>query len=121
MAILTWAGSMQTRCSLSAAHENTSWQFRATIFHRRDDDLVDWTFLAGAPFLRQANPVDLDVTGADGFISWRSPVLEVVGGVSWLDKNADYGTAQVDASFYALNYARLASHPGARLPASSAT
>jgi hypothetical protein len=93
--------------SLSAAHENASWQFRATIFHRRDDDLVDWTFLAGAPFLRQANPVDLDVTGADGFISWRSPVLEVVGGVSWLDKNADYGTAQVDASFYALNYARL--------------
>ena len=25
---------------------------------------------------------------------------------TWIDKEADYGTAQVDASFYALNYAR---------------
>ena len=33
-------------------------------------------------------------------------MLDVVAGFSWLDKDADYGSAQVDASFYALNYAR---------------
>ena len=31
--------------------------------------------------------------------------LGVAVGYTWLDKDADYGTAAVDASFYALNYA----------------
>lgn len=92
--------------SFSVSHESHSWQARATLFRRRDDDLVDWTFLAGAPFLRQANPVDIDVKGVEAFASWNSSILDVVAGFSWLDKDADYGSAQVDASFYALNYAR---------------
>jgi len=92
--------------SFSVSHESHSWQARATLFQRRDDDLVDWTFLAGAPFLRQANPVDIDVTGVEAFASWNSSALDIVAGFSWLDKDADYGSAQVDASFYALNYAR---------------
>jgi vitamin B12 transporter len=39
-------------------------------------------------------------------LSWRSTTLDVVGGYTWIDKSSDYGTAQVDASYYALNYAR---------------
>lgn len=92
--------------SVSFAHDGHAWQARATVFRRHDDDLVDWTFLAGAPFLRQANPVDIEVSGLETIVSWRSSHLEIVGSFNWLDKDADYGSAEVDASFYALNYAR---------------
>ena len=34
---------------------------------------------------------------------WES--LDLVGSYTYLDKDADYGSAVVDASFYALNYA----------------
>jgi hypothetical protein len=92
--------------TLSFTHENAAWWIRAAVFHRRDDDLVDWTYLQDAPFVRQANPVDVRVSGFEGLASWRSRVLDVVGGYTWLDKYADYGSARVDASYYALNYAR---------------
>jgi hypothetical protein len=92
--------------TLSFTHENAAWWIRTAIFHRRDDDLVDWTYLQDAPFVRQANPVDVRVSGFEGLASWRSRVLDVVGGYTWLDKDADYGEATVDASYYALNYAR---------------
>ena len=32
--------------------------------------------------------------------------MELVAGYTYLDKDSDYGSAEVDASFYALNYAR---------------
>jgi vitamin B12 transporter len=92
--------------TLSFSHEQAAWLARFAAFYRRDDDLVDWTYLAGAPFTRQANPVDMDVTGLEGVISWQSTVLEVVGSYAWLHKNANYGATQVDASYYALNFAR---------------
>jgi vitamin B12 transporter len=92
--------------TFSFTHENAAWWVRAAAFHRRDDDLVDWTYLQDAPFVRQANPVDLRVNGLEGLLSWRSTTLDVVGGYTWIDKSSDYGTAQVDASYYALNYAR---------------
>jgi len=92
--------------TFSFTHENAAWWIRAAAFHRRDDDLVDWTYLQDAPFVRQANPVDLRVNGFEGLVSWRSTVLDVIGGYSWIDKDANYGSAPVDASYYALNYAR---------------
>ncbi len=92
--------------SASVTRDADTWQMRATVFGRRDDDLVDWTYAADTPFARQANPVDLDVVGVEVFVTrqWRS--LDVAAGYTWLDKDADYGTASVDASFYALNFAR---------------
>ena len=92
--------------TLSFAHENAAWWVRTAVFHRRDDNLVDWTYLQDAPFVRQANPVDVRVNGFEGLAGWHSMVLNVVGGYTWLDKDADYGSAMVDASYYALNYAR---------------
>jgi len=92
--------------ALSVTHETDQWQGRATFFSRRDDDLVDWTFATGAPFARQANPVDIDVVGFEAFVTRTWDRLDVAAGYVWLDKDADYGTAQVDASFYALNFAR---------------
>ena len=92
--------------SASVTREQARWQLRATLFARRDDNLVDWTYASDAPFARQANPVDLDVRGLEAFVtrSWDS--VDVAAGIAWLDKDSDYGDALVDASFYALNFAR---------------
>ncbi len=76
------------------------------MFIRRDKRLVDWTFLTGAPFARQANPVDLDVVGIELLWAHRWSNVFWTAGYVYLDKDADYGTAAVDASFYALNYAK---------------
>jgi len=83
-----------------------AWHSRAAFFVRRDKDLVDWTFRQGAPFARQANPVDLDVFGAELLLEWASDQWNITGGYIFLDKDADYGEAEVDASYYALNFAR---------------
>ena len=91
---------------LGWSREAGSWQASASLFHRRDDGLVDWTFRRGAPFVRQANPVDIDVTGIEALASWRTETLELIGAYAWLHKDADYGNADVDASYYALNFAQ---------------
>jgi hypothetical protein len=92
--------------SASLTRERNQWQARATIFIRRDDDLVDWTYATDAPFARQANPVDLDVRGFEVFFTSTWGDADLAAGYTWLDKDADYGSARVDASFYALNFAR---------------
>jgi hypothetical protein len=91
--------------SVSAGKDSADWDGTLTVFFRQDDNLVDWTFASGAPFARQANPVDIDVFGIEAFIRrhWRSFAL--VGSYTYLDKDAAYGSAVVDASFYALNFA----------------
>ncbi len=86
--------------------DTADWQARATLFSRRDDDLVDWTFATGAPFVRQANPVDIDVLGFEAFVTRSWDALHIAVGYTHIDKDADYGSAPVDASFYALNFAR---------------
>ena len=57
-------------------------------------------------FGRTANPVDVDTIGFEAVArrSWRR--VEWVLGYTALTKRPDYGGALVDASFYALNYAR---------------
>lgn len=92
--------------ALTVSHEADDWRGRAALFSRKDDDLVDWTFATGAPFSRQANAVDIDVVGIEMFISRQWATVDVAAGYTWLDKDADYGSALVDASFYALNFAR---------------
>ena len=92
--------------TLSFGFAATGWRTNLTAFYRRDDELVDWTFASGTPSARQANAVDLSVAGAmlSFARSWQS--LDLVAAYTYLDKDADYGTATVDASFYALNFAR---------------
>lgn len=92
--------------TLSWSRETGESRLAAAVFYREDDDLVDWTFAAGAPFARQANAVDLEVTGIELLGSLTRGDFRVAGGYTWLDKNSDYGTATVDASYYALNFAR---------------
>ena len=93
--------------TVSWRHGTDNGEWRMAGFVRRDDDLVDWTYLTTVPFSRQANPVDLDVTGVE--MVWQQSLDNGrwSAGVTYLDKSADYGTAPVDASFYALNFAEL--------------
>jgi hypothetical protein len=92
--------------SLSSGMDAGNWDSKATLFYREDEDLVDWTFATGAPFARQANAVDMDVLGVEVFYRRRWDVVDLVGSYTFLDKDADYGSAVVDASFYALNFAK---------------
>lgn len=81
------------------------WAVEAALFHRAESDLVDWTFRRGV-IARTANPVDIATTGVELVATRRTARYELVVGYTWLDKRSDYGTAAVDASFYALNYAQ---------------
>lgn len=81
------------------------WTAQAAMFHRRDDDLVDWTFSRGVT-ARTANAVDIATTGVEVVAQRTWSTFDVVLGYTWLTKDADYRNASVDASFYALNYAR---------------
>lgn len=91
---------------LGAQGDAAGWATRAAVFYRRDDALVDWTYKRGVT-ARTANPVDLDTTGfeAEARQAWGRRV-DVVLGYTYLTKSPDYRGAAVDASFYALNYAR---------------
>jgi len=92
--------------TLSAGLESASAWLKAALFQRNDDDLVDWTYSRSAPNARRANAVDLEVNGLELMAGWQSQTLEVIAALTLLDKDEDYGSAQVDASYYALNYAR---------------
>ncbi|MCC5839020.1 MAG: TonB-dependent receptor [Opitutales bacterium] len=84
--------------------ENDAWQLRAAIFRREDRALVDWVFLADSPSARRAAPVDIDVTGFEAVVALSTGVVRWVGGYAFLRKEADYGSMNVDASYYALNF-----------------
>jgi vitamin B12 transporter len=88
-----------------AAFRAGGWTIESAVFHRWDDDLVDWTFANGVT-ARTANPVDTGTLGAEVVATLRTSRCDLVLGYTCLDKSADYGQASVDASFYALNFAR---------------
>ena len=82
-----------------------AWTVQAAVFQRRDDQLVDWTFRKGVT-ARTANPVNLRTTGFELVAATRTPRYDLILGYTFLDKAADYGAATIDASFYALNFAK---------------
>ena len=75
------------------------------VFHRWDEDLIDWTFSTASSSARQANPLDGETIGAEAVVIATWDTLRVGVSYTFLDKDADYGDAAVDASYYALNYA----------------
>ena len=81
------------------------WQTEAAIFYRQDDDLVDCTFSNGVT-ARFANAVDIATAGFEIIgrrdFDWGGVTL----GYTYMDKDADYGSTTIDASFYALNFAK---------------
>jgi outer membrane receptor protein involved in Fe transport len=81
------------------------WTAQADVFYRDDTDLVDWTY-DPAVFGRQANPVDLHTTGAEGVIRRSWNYCTFVLGATVLTKTDQYLGPGEEASFYALNFAR---------------
>jgi len=90
---------------LGASGTAAGWVMQAAVFYRRDDDLVDWTFRRGVT-ARTANAVDVATTGAEVVLRRSWSACDLVLGYTLLTKDPDYRGAAVDASFYALNYAR---------------
>ncbi len=88
-----------------AAFKNAGWTVETALFYRWDNKLADWTFRQGVT-ARTANAVDIGTFGLEVVASHKSPRCDLVFGYTFLDKNADYGAAVVDASFYALNFAK---------------
>lgn len=85
------------------------WRIEAAVFHRYDDDLVDWTYTqppanSTSNPSRSANPVDIRAAGLEVIAIKRSSKYDLVLGYTWLQKDADYRLANLDASFYALNF-----------------
>jgi hypothetical protein len=81
------------------------WTGMAAVFYRRDENLVDWTYTNGV-FGRAANAVNVDTRGFELEARHAWGLVTVVLGYTVLAKDADYGNADITASFYALNYAR---------------
>lgn len=90
---------------LGSTVECGEWSLHAAAFYRADEDLADWTFAYSRANARSANNVDIDTLGFEALASRRFANLEVLGSLTFLDKSEDYGSASIDASFYALNYA----------------
>lgn len=80
-------------------------ELQADVFFRQDRDLTDWTYLHTVT-ARTANAVDIDTTGFETVATLRWAHGRAVLGYTWLGKTEDYGSALVDASFYALNFPR---------------
>lgn len=81
------------------------WHTSGALFFRQDDRLVDWTFRRGVT-ARTANPVDIATSGLEVVTRRTGEHGAVTLGYTYLTKDSDYGSALIDASFYALNYAR---------------
>ncbi|PAW77771.1 MAG: hypothetical protein B9S27_08010 [Opitutia bacterium Tous-C8FEB] len=94
-----------TTVEAGAAFRWAGWDASAAAFARADRRLVDWTFRRGVT-ARSASPMDVDVAGfeAQARRSWGRAA--VILGYTALTKDDAYRVAGVDASFYALNYAR---------------
>ncbi|AOS42988.1 TonB dependent receptor [Lacunisphaera limnophila] len=87
------------------AFTQEAWTVQAAVFHRQDDELVDWTFRNGV-VARTANPVDIDTAGLELVAILNTGRYDLILGYTYLEKQADYGAATVTASFYALNFPR---------------
>lgn len=96
-----------TSCNFEAGFSLPAggWTIETAVFHRWDDELTDWTFARGVT-ARAANAVDIGTFGVEIVAARRTARYDLVLGYTLLDKNADYGSATVDASFYALNFAK---------------
>lgn len=90
---------------LGASILTGAWQIEAALFQREDDALVDWTYGANAN-AREANAVDIRTTGFEIVARRDLDRVSLTFGYTALTKDADYGQANVQASFYALNYAK---------------
>ncbi|MEL0653820.1 TonB-dependent receptor [Pseudoalteromonas issachenkonii] len=84
--------------------EEQSWQLNSAIFYRKDNNLTDWTFNFDSTSARFANPVDIKTAGVEFLATKHFDTAKLIASYSYLHKSENYGAADIDASFYALNF-----------------
>lgn len=84
--------------------QEQTWQLNSAVFYREDNNLTDWTFSFNSSSARFANPVDIDATGVEFFANKYFDTTELIASYTYLNKSENYGDADIDASFYALNF-----------------
>lgn len=84
--------------------DKETWRFDSSLFYREDKGLTDWTYSFDSTSARSANPVDIDTSGIEILAIKRLDNAEIVTSYTYLHKSENYGDANIDASFYALNY-----------------
>jgi hypothetical protein len=93
---------------LGFALERDYWTLAAAIFYRQDINLTDWTYSFDSTSARSANPVDIDSLGLELLTTHQLDNAKIITSYTFLKKSEDYnqqlGDANIDASFYALNY-----------------
>ena len=83
--------------------ERAAWAFEGAVFHRVDENLVDWVF-RGDPFARSAENVDLTTTGFEAIATRHWDTVDAIVSYTYLEKDEDFGDPSIVGSFYALNY-----------------
>ena len=81
-------------------------KFEGALFYIWDKDLADWTYSEGSSYARFANNLDMETFGFELIGTRRLGNIEGIASYTFLEKDAHYNDANVDASFYALNYAK---------------
>ncbi|MFT7007582.1 MAG: vitamin B12 transporter [Colwellia sp.] len=89
---------------LGLALDRETWRLDSAIFYRQDNDLTDWTYSLNSTSARSANPVDIDTLGLELLAVKRFDNAEIITSYTFLEKSENYGAADIDASFYALNF-----------------
>ncbi|GAA60714.1 hypothetical protein P20652_2580 [Pseudoalteromonas sp. BSi20652] len=84
--------------------QEQTWKLNSAVFYREDNNLTDWTFSFDSTSARFANPVDIDATGVEFFATKYFDTTELIASYTYLNKSENYGDADIDASFYALNF-----------------
>jgi outer membrane receptor for ferrienterochelin and colicin len=82
--------------------EHKLWVLHATVFHRWDDDLADWTYTGTGA--RSAENLDLETSGVELLASRNWESFQSIISYGFLTKREDYGNLVIDGSFYALNF-----------------
>lgn len=100
--------AVSTNYELGTEVRRTSWRAKGAAFYRYDRNLTDWTYQSTVqPFAsRTAESVDIGVYGLELSGGYQFGRSRIDAGYIYLDKNSDYNNPLVDASFYALNYAK---------------
>jgi len=86
--------------------EQGAWMMTGSVFYRKDDGLTDWVYSSASTSARSASPVDLETLGGQFRVGYTTEQVAIRLGYTGLTKDSDYGTTAMDASYYALNYAR---------------
>lgn len=100
--------SVSTNYELGTEVRRAGWRAKTAAFYRYDRNLTDWTYQSSVkPFAsRSAESVDIGVYGFELSGAYQFGRSKVEAGYMYLDKNSNYANPLVDASFYALNYAK---------------